>query len=43
MFISFRCFKEAWKFHTDNSLRGFRDKQAKLKLYARHYSVENCT
>ncbi|EFL9867215.1 N-acetyldiaminopimelate deacetylase, partial [Escherichia coli] len=39
----FQVFKEAWKFHTDNSLRGFRDKQAELKLYARHYSVENCT
>ena len=26
----------------DNSLRGFRDKQAELKLYTRHYSVENC-
>lgn len=39
----FQLFKEAWKFHNDNSLRGFRDKQAELKLYARHYTVENCT
>ena len=39
----FQVFKEAWQFQNDNSLRGFRDKQAELKLYARHYSVENCT
>ncbi|EFY0238447.1 TPA: hypothetical protein HNV15_000490, partial [Shigella dysenteriae] len=39
----FQVFKEAWKFHSDNNLRGFRDKQAELKLYARHYTVENCT
>ncbi|EFT6953082.1 hypothetical protein HVK80_001754 [Escherichia coli] len=38
----FQVFKDAWKFHNDNSLRGFRDKQAELKLYARYYSVENC-
>ena len=39
----FQVFKDAWKFHNDNSLRGFRDKQAELKLYyARYYTVENC-
>ncbi|PND95733.1 hypothetical protein C1I57_28250, partial [Escherichia coli] len=38
----FQVFKEAWQFQNGNSLRGFRDKQAELKLYARHYSVENC-
>ncbi|EJW3838464.1 hypothetical protein OB297_003141, partial [Escherichia coli] len=38
----FQVFKDAWKFHNNNSLRGFRDKQAELKLYTRHYSVENC-
>ncbi|MXC54142.1 hypothetical protein FQ021_27400, partial [Escherichia coli] len=37
----FQVFKDAWKFHNDNSLRGFRDKQAELKLYARYYTVEN--
>ncbi len=38
----FQVLKDAWKFHNNNSLRGFRDKQAELKLYTRHYSVENC-
>ncbi len=30
----FQVFKEARQFQNGNSLRGFRDKQAELKLYA---------
>lgn len=36
-------FREALKFHGDNSLRGFRDKQATLTYYCRNYSSTNCT
>ena len=35
-------FREALKFHGDNSLRGFRKKLATLTYYCRNYSSTNC-
>lgn len=33
----FQVFKDALKYHNDNSLRAFRKKQSELTLYARYY------
>ncbi|ECG8589819.1 hypothetical protein FNI11_08645 [Salmonella enterica subsp. salamae] len=38
----FQVFKEALKYHNDNSLRLFRNKQSALTLYARYYQVKSC-
>ncbi|WP_434661273.1 hypothetical protein ACMYSL_02160 [Klebsiella sp. MISC125] len=38
----FQVFKDALKYHNDNSLRLFRKKQSELTLYARYYQAESC-
>ncbi|KMV80790.1 hypothetical protein HMPREF9692_05264 [Klebsiella oxytoca 10-5248] len=37
-----QVFKDALKYHNDNSLRLFRKKQAELMLYARYYQAKRC-
>ncbi len=38
----FQVFKDALKYHNDNSLRLFRNKQSALTLYARYYQASGC-
>lgn len=38
----FQVFKDALKYHNDNSLRLFRNKQSALTLYARYYQAPRC-
>lgn len=38
----FQVFKDALKYHNDNSLRLFRKKQSELTLYARYYQAKSC-
>ncbi|EBS7635283.1 hypothetical protein CDR68_16135 [Salmonella enterica] len=38
----FQVFKDALKYHNDNSLRLFRKKQSELTIYARYYQAESC-
>lgn len=38
----FQVFKDALKYHNDNSMRLFRKKQSELTIYARYYQAESC-